>query len=354
MRQTGLILIQGLGFLILCGSNAFQLNKVDPGMVSVAPGDSVSFLCGVDNHWEFCKFTGPDPYFQECDFEWKRLNNGVVKQKCDLADRAEFNGKYNDKECGMTIKNVQPEDSGIWGCHIEEYVFLGNRGSGNQAFGKINLTVQAPTTIKADFPTTTEFVLPTTTTTQTEPQQQLDTTSIKAPVKSTSSKNNEVTINTSGKDDLDVISTTSEVDMNDDNILIRNQVKNVVNSAENGIDRESGNPPEAVPRVEEADSNISAVIGVVCAVALIGIMGLAAMAFKKRQLSRQRPDAAAAVVYDREARAVNDERNMMGGGNSSGTGSQQLSGGGKDTSHYHEFFPPNLSAQNATTTYNSV
>jgi hypothetical protein len=82
-------------------------------------------------------------------------------------------------------------------------------------------------------------------------------------------------------------------------------------------------------------------------------MGLAAMAFKKRQLSRQRPDAAAAVVYDREARAVNDERNMMGGGNSSVTGSQQLSVG-KDTSHYHEFFPPNMSYQNATTTYNSV
>ena len=31
---------------------------------------------------------------------------------------------------------------GVWSCHIEEYVFLGNRGSGNQVFGRINLTVQ--------------------------------------------------------------------------------------------------------------------------------------------------------------------------------------------------------------------
>jgi len=352
MRQTGLIFIQGVLFF---SSHAFQLNKVDPGIVSVAPGDSVSFLCGVDNHWEFCKFTGPAPNFQECDFEWKRLANGVVKQKCDLSERAEFNGKYNDKECGVTIRNVQPEDSGVWSCHIEEYVFLGNRGSGNQVFGRINLTVQAVTTTKPELSTATVLVLPTTP--QQPPSQQPDTTSFKTPVKTTTFKNNEVTSGTSGKDDLDAKPTTFKADVDDsnnnDDILITNQVQSVVNSQENGIDIESENPPEAVPRVEEADSNLSAVIGVVCAVALIGIMGLAAMAFKKRQLSRQRPDAAAAVVYDREARAVNDERNMMGGGNSSVTGSQQLSVG-KDTSHYHEFFPPNMSAQNATTTYNSV
>lgn len=348
MKYSVSILIQG--FLHFCLTNAFQLTKVDPGIVSVSPGESVSLLCGVDGHWEFCRFSGPAPSYEECDFEWKRLANGVLKQACDLEERAEFNGVYNDKECGMTIKNVQPEDSGIWSCHIEEYVFLGARGSGNQVFGKINLTVQAPTTEvpQTTAPTTTVVVLPTTTPlTPSEP----DTTSIKAP-KTSTSKNNEVSADTSGSkdattlDDEDYgIGTTSEKAKDD--IL----VKKVDNLSENGIDT-AENPPEAVPRVEEANSNLSAVIGVICAVALIGIMGLAAMAFKKRQLARQRPDAAAAVVYDREARAVNDERNMMGG-NSSLASSQQLNG--KDSSNnYHEFFPPNLSIQNATTTYNSV
>ena len=39
-----------------------------------------SFKCVVDGHWEYCKFTGPAPNYSECDFEWKRLANGVKKQ----------------------------------------------------------------------------------------------------------------------------------------------------------------------------------------------------------------------------------------------------------------------------------
>ena len=90
-------------------------------------------------------------------------------------------------------------------------------------------------------------------------------------------------------------------------------------------------------------------LGVVCAVALIGVLGLAAMAFRKRQLSRQAPDAAAAVVYDREARTANDDRTMVGNGSTASIG-----GHSRPNSGYHEFFPPNLDIQNATTTYNSV
>jgi len=337
------------GFIYFTPAYSFQLTKVDPGIISVPPGETVSFKCAVDGHWEFCKFTGPAPTYSECNFEWKRLANDVRIQKCQIGERVEFYGVYNDKECGMTLTNVQPEDSGVWSCHIEEYVFLGTKGSGNQVVGRMNLTVQATTTENPKFTeptsTSTTFIEPSPTPPTVNIQE---TTEIKTNPKTSTTSKDEISM-----DDGDNMITTTEKKSKTESEEILIPTKKVV-PKQDATPTDTEVIPESVPRVEEASSNMSAVIGVICAVALLGILGLAAMAWKKRQLNRQRPDAAAAVVYDREARAVNDERNMMNGGSSNNTsiaGSQQLST--KDN-NYHEFFPPNLNAQSATTTYNSV
>eukprot|EP00088_Acartia_fossae_P066614 TRINITY_DN8268_c2_g1_i13.p1 TRINITY_DN8268_c2_g1~~TRINITY_DN8268_c2_g1_i13.p1 ORF type:complete len:342 (-),score=44.23 TRINITY_DN8268_c2_g1_i13:107-1132(-) len=337
--QSIFLIIQG--YLHLQDGFAFQLTKVDPGLVSVQPGDSVSFKCAVDDHWEFCKFMTPKS--EECDFEWKLIFNGVRKQRCAISERAEFYGDYNKKECGITITNVDPSDSGIWSCLIEEYILLGLRGSGNTVLGQFNLTVQEATT---EAPTT-----PILSTDDKTDKDEITTMKEAATVTENDIQH--------GKDTTtEKLAEPKDVKIDDDGILVKQSV--IPKSQEMET---SESPPEAVPRIEEANSNLSAVIGVICAVAMIGIIGLAAIAFRKRQLSRQRPDASAAVVYDREARSVADERTMVGGqrnnysiggGNSTQSVNGSGAGSGDGGKNYHEYFPPNLSIQDATTTYNSV
>ena len=35
-------------------------------------------------------------------------------QECSIKERAKFTGRYNDRECGITIKSAKPEDSGTY------------------------------------------------------------------------------------------------------------------------------------------------------------------------------------------------------------------------------------------------
>merc|ERR1712154_618168 len=72
-----------------------------------------------------------------------------------------FHGKYDDRTCGISFI-ATPEDTGIWKCEVEEYVWGGSRNSGRKVYATMNVTVQATTTRSPTPPSTT-----TTTTTVT-------------------------------------------------------------------------------------------------------------------------------------------------------------------------------------------
>merc|ERR1711970_1683713 len=118
-----------------------------------------SLSCSVDTHYEWCKFYSPSR--QECDFEWKRVQNNITMQGCALRHRVSFHGKYDDRQCGITFIATEG-DTGIWKCEIEEYIILGTRGSGRVQTAEMNITVQSVTTTPPPPTTTTK-----TTTTQT-------------------------------------------------------------------------------------------------------------------------------------------------------------------------------------------
>merc|ERR1712130_574016 len=164
----------------------FLMTKVDPGRVVVKPGDSLSLLCVVDSSYEYCKWINPQG--QECDFEWKRAKGNITTQECHGAfkEKTVFHGKYDDRECGITIASATFQDEGTWRCEVEEYVLFGSRGSGSLQSGQIQVTVQNPTTTLPPTPSTTPSTtprtksttlrLPTTTTTTTTTKTKTTTT----------------------------------------------------------------------------------------------------------------------------------------------------------------------------------
>merc|ERR1711902_379021 len=77
----------------------------------------------------------------------------------------------NDRECGIRINSASVEDTGTWRCEVEQYVFLGSRGSGAVRTSNIEVTVEASTTAAPTTSTTSTRVpstkKPRTTTTAT-------------------------------------------------------------------------------------------------------------------------------------------------------------------------------------------
>ena len=71
--------------LLFRSSSCFLLTKSEPGLVLVSPGQQVSLTCGVDSHYEWCKWSNPGGRF--CDFEWKRSEGNITMQECQLEDR---------------------------------------------------------------------------------------------------------------------------------------------------------------------------------------------------------------------------------------------------------------------------
>jgi len=251
---------------LISSSSGYNMVKVDPGFVSVAPGETTRLLCGTDGHWEYCKWYSPGG--QDCDFEWKRMTNSVEKQACSLGDHVEFTGEYNDKECGIIINNVQDADAGLWICHIEEYVFLGGQGSGRNVEAKINVTVQAPTTVpppttSATTPTTTTVTTPLTTTatsavTSTLSWNDDDIHSSVVHSDHTEDKNATTDVHTTSTTDVHATSATTDVHAT-------SATTDVYKQDAADIDEESIIPgysdtPSAVPRIEEVDSTIPAVV----------------------------------------------------------------------------------------------
>merc|ERR1719245_5539 len=226
------------------------------------------------------------PTNKMCDFEWKSHHDNITMQECPLNENHEkisFYGKYDDRTCGISFI-ATAEDTGIWKCEVEEYVWGGGRNSGRKVFATMNVTVQATTTRSPTPPSTTTTSTITTTTT-------------------------------------------------------------ILTSKTESVEQKSGGdekitPPSAVPRVDDSSSVATAGGGAGTAVAVVVVILLltsilaGAIFYRRRQ--RKRPDATAAVIYDREAQASQDTANMM---KNPELGIKDGHTSVEDNKHLHEFFP---------------
>jgi len=274
--------------------SSFLIIDAEPGIVIKAPGELVTLFCAVDEDYEYCKFISPDSK-RICDFEWKRNEGNITMQQCDLdvsKKNVSFHGKYNDKECGMSFIAGE-EDTGMWKCEIEEYVWGGSRGSGRKVWAQMNVTVMTPTTTSASSPQSTTTVTTTVTTTTT-----------------TTGSSTTAMIDAGGL----TTSTTAKTAENKDVI------------------------PDAVPRTqgdgtETAGSMTSTIIAILAIIVITVCLGLAAAYYRRRQ-RQKRPDADAAVVYDAESRLNRDTANMVRTRGSVNLGTEDA-----DNRNLHEFFP---------------
>merc|ERR1711902_450391 len=190
------------------------------------------------------------PANKMCDFEWKRHHNNITMQDCPLNENHEkisFHGKYDDRTCGISFI-ATPEDTGIWKCEVEEYVWGGSRNSGRKVYATMNVTVQATTTRSPTPPSTTTTRTTTTTTTT-------------------------------------VTSTMS---------ILTTKTESV--EQKSGVD-EKITPPSAVPRVDDSSSVSTAGSGAGTAVAVVLVIlilaSILAGAIFYRRRQRKRPDATA-------------------------------------------------------------
>ena len=78
-------------------------------------------------------------------------------------------------------------------------------------------------------------------------------------------------------------------------------------------------------------------MAVVVVLLLLAAVLAGAIFYRRRQ--RKRPDATAAVVYEREAKASQDTANMMRNSNNAELGSKDGQSSELDNKHLHEFFP---------------
>ena len=77
--------------LVFKTCSGFMIVEAEPGLLVVAPGETVTLMCRVDDHYEWCKWHHPGGEF--CDFEWKRKQDNITMQECEqLRNRV---GSYN-------------------------------------------------------------------------------------------------------------------------------------------------------------------------------------------------------------------------------------------------------------------
>merc|ERR1712002_534016 len=138
----------------------FLITKAEPGVLFVSPGESVTLLRAVDDHYEWCKWFHPGGEF--CDFEWRRSEDNITMQECALHDRIAFYGNYDHMECGISF-TAQQQDTGLWRCEVEEYVTWRSRGAGRIETAVMNVTVKTPTTSPSPLPNSPDTPLTPTT-----------------------------------------------------------------------------------------------------------------------------------------------------------------------------------------------
>eukprot|EP00092_Neocalanus_flemingeri_P038597 GFUD01042026.1.p1 GENE.GFUD01042026.1~~GFUD01042026.1.p1 ORF type:complete len:306 (-),score=84.83 GFUD01042026.1:18-935(-) len=288
-------MVIALVLLFLHYSSAFWMTDAEPSVTRVAPGDTVTLFCAVDDDYEWCKFYHPSGSF--CDFEWKRSKGNITRQTCGLSDRVRFHGKYDDRECGITF-TANEGDTGIWKCEIEEYVTWRSRGAGRVETAQMNVTVHTPTT-QATVETTTTTMTTVLSSEQTKAVQTTQSTPTIADSKS-----------------------SATVKKLDDEHFIES--------------------PEAVPRVDKnqnAGGSSSALIGVFAAIIIAVVAVSGVIYYRKRKNS-----STAAAVYSREAKLTHDQTNMVRNSNSNLT----FHSNNAENSNLHEYYPPNLTYSTVT------
>jgi len=304
--------VVSLVLAIIASASSFLIIDAEPGLVVVEPGSLVKLSCVVDDDYEYCMWHSPNN--KMCDFEWKRHHNNITMQDCPLNENHEkisFHGKYDDRTCGISFI-ATTEDTGIWKCEVEEYVWGGSRNSGRKVFATMNVTVQARTT-RSPSPSPTPPL--TTTSTATTPTT---TTTTTATTTVTTTKPTTVRSTTS------ILTTKTE-------------------SVEQKSGDEKRIPPSAVPRVDDnssvaaAGSGAGTAVAVVVVILLLAAVLAGAVFYRRRQ--RKRPDATAAVIYDREAKASQDTADMMKNSNNPELGIKEDQTSEQDNKHLHEFFP---------------
>jgi len=125
---------------------AFDLSDHSSETQVVSPGDSLELKCKTDTKWEYCTWRhigSNNTDLRECHVEWKWIKGGTSLQECheDLSGRASITGNYQNNECGLKILDTVAQDSGKWECEVEEYVFIGGKGSGPRVQQQFEVTI---------------------------------------------------------------------------------------------------------------------------------------------------------------------------------------------------------------------
>jgi len=291
--------------LLMATSDGFLITRVDPGVTTVKPGDSISMLCVVDSSYEYCKWTNPQA--QICDFEWKRAIGNITTQEChgSFKEKAVFYGKYDDRECGITIESATSQDDGIWRCEVEEYVFLGSRGSGARRTGEIQVNVRNPTPA----PTTTRST----------------TAELPFPIRTSTSKAAKATTQRVPTTTTTTTTTTQEMTSSR---LPDPQPQPKSSLAPNSASED----PEASPSVQEDRETGGSSAGVVGGVLLALIIALAAVG---------------GVFYYRRRKERVPIVNYATAADNANTGITIHSDRDQNT-NFHEYFPPNMTYSTST------
>lgn len=125
------------------------LVQISGAMVRAEAGRPLELGCTASSSYEFCTISGPGG--DQCQFEWKRTEWNITTTRCP--PRYQFKGNYTRNECGVALEIARLEDTGIWNCRLESYVFGGARGT--VRIGEIRVEVSVPTTTSTTTTTTT-------------------------------------------------------------------------------------------------------------------------------------------------------------------------------------------------------
>eukprot|EP00092_Neocalanus_flemingeri_P056011 GFUD01066336.1.p1 GENE.GFUD01066336.1~~GFUD01066336.1.p1 ORF type:complete len:323 (+),score=74.31 GFUD01066336.1:142-1110(+) len=305
-------MVIALVLLYLHYSSGFLITEAEPGVIRVAPGDTVTLFCAVDDDYEWCKFYHPSGSF--CDFEWKRSKGNITRQTCGLSDRVSFHGKYDDRECGITFTATE-EDTGIWKCEIEEYVTWRSRGAGRIQTAQMNVTVHAPTTTATPLTSTTLRAVTakvvTTTIMSTTPSSAIVST-------------------------IRVSKTTLSTTRMSSTMTYSKQTSDSVKSLD---DKNPSKTPEAVPRVDEKDNSKASGSSSTLVSVFVVIIVIVVVVLGGRIYRRRKNRSTAAMVFDREAKLSHDQTQLVHNSSTKFT---------FHSNNLHEYHPPNLTYSTTT------
>lgn len=129
-------------------ATSFELQGNSVEKQTLLAGRSLELKCKTNSNWEYCTWKHvqediEDGHVRECHIEWKWIKGGASIEKCDeeLSGRVSIIGNYEKNECGLMIKDAVPGDSGKWKCEVEDYVFVGSKGSGPSVTHEFDINI---------------------------------------------------------------------------------------------------------------------------------------------------------------------------------------------------------------------